>query len=100
MNVVKKKLRNKMGNRLMSDYLICYVLKTMFLSLALNVLIDLFEMMKIERGTQNVSDLTYFFCLLVFNFKLFKLTCHLLQCFQEYEKLNLRLEVILVPPYL
>jgi hypothetical protein len=50
MNVVKKKLRNKMGDQFMSDCLICYVEKDMFSTISNDEMIDLFKKMKFRSG--------------------------------------------------
>ena len=50
MNVVKKKLRNKMGDQFMSDCLICYVEKDMFSTISNDEVIDLFKKMKFRSG--------------------------------------------------
>lgn len=50
MNVVKKKLRNKMGDRFMSDCLICYVEKEVFSTISNDEVIDLFRKMKFQSG--------------------------------------------------
>jgi hypothetical protein len=43
MNVVKKKLRNKMGDQFMSGCLICYVEKDIFSAISNDAVIDLFK---------------------------------------------------------
>jgi hypothetical protein len=43
MNVVKKKLRNKMGDQFMSDCLICYMEKDIFSGISNDAVIDLFK---------------------------------------------------------
>jgi hypothetical protein len=48
MNVVKKKLRNKMGDQFMSDCLICYVEKDIFSTISNDAVIDLFKKMKFQ----------------------------------------------------
>jgi hypothetical protein len=48
MNVVKKKLRNKMGDQFMSDCLICYVEKDIFSAISNDAVIDLFKKMKFQ----------------------------------------------------
>ena len=50
MNVVKKKLRNKMGDQFMSDCLVCYVEKDMFSAISNDEVIDLFKKMKYRKG--------------------------------------------------
>jgi hypothetical protein len=46
MNVVKKKLRNKMGDQFISDCLICYVEKYMFSAINNDQVFNLFKKMK------------------------------------------------------
>ena len=50
MNVVKKKLRNKMGDQFMSDCLICYVEKDIFSAISNDQVFDLFRRMKDRQG--------------------------------------------------
>ena len=50
MNVVKKKLRNKIGDQFMSDCLICYVEKEMFSPISNDVVFDLFKAIKDRKG--------------------------------------------------
>ena len=50
MNVVKKKLRNKMGDEFMSDCLICYVEKDMFSTISNDQVFDIFKKMKNRQG--------------------------------------------------
>jgi hypothetical protein len=50
MNVVKKKLRDKMGDQFMSDCLICYVEKDNFSTIRNDDVFDLFEKMKDRHG--------------------------------------------------
>jgi hypothetical protein len=50
MNVVKKKLRNKMGDQFMSGCLICYVEKDIFSAISNDAVIDLFKKMKFRDG--------------------------------------------------
>jgi hypothetical protein len=50
MNIVKKKLRNKMGDQFMSDCLICCVEKDMFSTISNDEVIDLFRKMKFQSG--------------------------------------------------
>jgi hypothetical protein len=50
MNVVKKKLTNKMCDQFMSDCLICYVEKDMFSTISNDEVIDLFKKMKFRSG--------------------------------------------------
>jgi hypothetical protein len=50
MNVVKKKLRNKMGDQFMSGCLICYVEKDMFSTIINDEVIDHFKKMKFRSG--------------------------------------------------
>jgi hypothetical protein len=50
MNVVKKKLRNKIGDQFMSDCLICYMKKDIFSTISNDAVIDLFNKMKFRDG--------------------------------------------------
>ena len=50
MNVVKKKLRYKMGDRFMSDSLIYYIEKDIFSTISKDAVFNLFKVGKIERG--------------------------------------------------
>ena len=50
MNVVKKKLRNKIGDQFMSDCLICYVEKEMFSPISNDAVFDLFKVIKDRKG--------------------------------------------------
>ena len=79
MNVVKKKLRNKIDDQFMSDCLICYVENEMFSPISNDVVFDLFKAMKNQKGTLwNVSDFTWFFRMMIFLFQIVKLTYYLL----------------------
>jgi hypothetical protein len=49
-NVVKKKLHNKMGDQFMSDCLICYMEKDIFSTISNDAVIDLFKKMKFGMG--------------------------------------------------
>ena len=46
MNIVKKKLRNKMGDQFMSDCLICFVERDIFSTIGNDEVFDLFKKMK------------------------------------------------------
>jgi hypothetical protein len=50
MNVVKKKLRNKMGDKFMSDCLICYVEKDVFYTISNAEVFEIFKKMKDRQG--------------------------------------------------
>ena len=50
MNIVKKKLRSKMGDQFMSDCLICYVEKDLFSAITNDEVVDLFKKMKFREG--------------------------------------------------
>ena len=50
MNVVKKKLHNKMGGQFMSDCLICYVEKGKFFKISNDGMFDIFKKMKDQQG--------------------------------------------------
>jgi hypothetical protein len=50
MNVVKKKLHNKMDDQFMSDCLICYMEKDIFSTISNDAVIDLFKKMKFGMG--------------------------------------------------
>ena len=50
MNVVKKKLRNKIGDQFTSDCLICYVEEVMFSPISNDDVFDLFKAMKNRKG--------------------------------------------------
>ncbi|XP_073355252.1 uncharacterized protein [Aegilops tauschii subsp. strangulata] len=50
MNVVKKKLHNKIGDQFMSDCLICYVEKEMFSPISNDDVFDLFKAIKDRKG--------------------------------------------------
>ena len=50
MNVVKKKLCNKIGDQFMSDCLTCYVEKEMFSPISNDVVFDLFKAIKDRKG--------------------------------------------------
>lgn len=50
MNIVKKKLRNKMGDQFMSDCLICYVEKDLFSAITNDEVVGLFKKMKFREG--------------------------------------------------
>jgi hypothetical protein len=49
-NVVKKKLHNKMGDQFLSDCLICYMEKDIFSGISNDAVIDLFKKMKFRNG--------------------------------------------------
>ena len=50
MNVVKKKLHDKIGDKFMSDCLICYVEKVMFSPISNDDVFDLFKVIKDRKG--------------------------------------------------
>ena len=50
MNIVKKKLRNKMGDQFMSDCLICFVERDIFSIIGNDEVFDLFKKMKDRQG--------------------------------------------------
>ena len=51
MNVVKKKLRYKMGDQFMSDCLICYVEKDIFSTITNDAVFNIFKAVKDRKGT-------------------------------------------------